>query len=87
MPRKSYNVQGPRNRGLLLLYLLGYTKMTNPEILELAKTCGFDDFIGEKRTYYECDEEQLLKFALLVHENGYEEGYDDGCFQATGGQS
>jgi hypothetical protein len=61
--------------------------MTNPEILELAKTCGFDDFIGEKGTYYECDEEQLLKFALLVHENGYEQGYDDGCFQATGGQS
>ena len=61
--------------------------MTNPEILELAKTCGFDNLTGEEGTYWECWEPQLLKFALLVHENGYEEGYDDGCFQATGGQS
>ena len=42
--------------------------MTNEQILELAKTCGFDDMIGEKDdetdgVYYECWEEQLLKFA------------------------
>ena len=66
--------------------------MTNPEILELAKTCGFDTFVGKKDDgtscdYWECWEDQLSKFALLVHENGYEQGYDDGCFQATGGQS
>ena len=51
--------------------------MTNPEILKLAKTCGFDDFTGEKENYWECGEEELLKFALLIHENGYNKGYDD----------
>jgi hypothetical protein len=51
--------------------------MTNPEILKLAKTCGFDDFTGEKENYWECWEQQLLKFALLIHENGYNKGYDD----------
>ena len=51
--------------------------MTNPEILKLAKTCGFDDFTGEKGNYWECWEEQLLKFALLIHEDGYNKGYDD----------
>ena len=51
--------------------------MTNPEILKLAKTCGFDDFTGEKENYWECGEEQLLKFALLIHEHGYNKGYDD----------
>jgi hypothetical protein len=55
--------------------------MTNEQIIELAKTCGFDDFTGEKENYWECWEEQLLKFANKI----YEEGYDDGCFQATGG--
>ena len=62
------------------------TEMTNERILELAKTCGFDSFTGEKDDgtkddYWECWEEQLLKFAQAI----YEEGYDDGCFQATGG--
>ena len=66
--------------------------MTNPEIFELARACGFDTFAGEKDDgtncdYWECWEDQLLKFVLLVHENGYEQGHDDGCFQATGGQS
>ena len=51
--------------------------MTNPEILKLAKTCGFDDFTGEKENYWECWEQQLLKFALLIHEDGYNKGYDD----------
>ena len=51
--------------------------MTNEQILELAKTCGFDDFTGEKENYWECGEQQLLKFALLIHEDGYNKGYDD----------
>ena len=56
--------------------------MTNPEILKLAETCGFDTFVGEKDDetdgiYYQFWEEQLLKFALLIHENGYNKGYDD----------
>ena len=59
--------------------------MTNEQILELAKTCGFDSFTGEIENFWECWEEQLLKFALAIHEDGYNKGYDDGCFQATGG--
>jgi len=63
--------------------------MTNEQILELAKTCGFDYHKkwrhkggkSDNQIHWECWEEQLLKFALLIHE----EGYDDGCFQATGG--
>jgi hypothetical protein len=58
--------------------------MTNEQIFELAKTCGFDSFTGEKddgsqTDYWECWEEQLLKFALTIHEMGYNNGYSDGC--------
>jgi hypothetical protein len=49
--------------------------MTNEQILELAKTCGFDDFTGEKENFWECWEEQLLKFAREIRKNGYEVGY------------
>ena len=35
--------------------------MTNPEILELAKTCGFDDFTGEKENFWECWGRTTLK--------------------------
>ena len=60
--------------------------MTNEQILKLAETCGFEEFIGERDdetdgVYYQFWEEQLLKFAEAI----YEEGYDDGCFRATGG--
>jgi hypothetical protein len=51
--------------------------MTNDEILELAKTCGFD-FSIKWRVHWRCWEEQLLKFALTIHEDGYNKGYDDG---------
>jgi hypothetical protein len=56
--------------------------MTNEQILELAETCGFEEFIGERDdetdgVYYQFWEEQLLKFALLIHEDGYNKGYDD----------
>ena len=49
--------------------------MTNEQILELAKTCGFDKF--QKRKYdgqsdygihWDCWEEQLLKFARVIIE-------------------
>jgi hypothetical protein len=57
--------------------------MTNEQILKLAKTCGFEEFIGERDdetdgVYYQFWEEQLLKFALIIHEHGYNKGYDDG---------
>ncbi len=54
--------------------------MTNKEILELAKSCGFDSFTGEKGDYWECWEEQLLKFALAIHEDGYNKGYEQCSF-------
>jgi hypothetical protein len=57
--------------------------MTNEQILELAKTCGFDDFTGEKENYWECWEEQLLKFAQAIHENGYNKGYNEGYESST----
>ena len=52
--------------------------MTNEQILELAKTCGFDTFVGEKDDgtncdYWECWEEQLLKFALAIRKETIEE--------------
>ena len=47
--------------------------MTNEQILELAKTCGFDDFTGEKENYWECWEQQLLKFARAIRKETIEE--------------
>jgi beta-galactosidase GanA len=59
--------------------------MTNPEILKLAETCGFDKFQKRKfngfsdyEVHWECWEEQLLKFALAIHEDGYNKGYGEG---------
>ena len=59
---------------------LGGTEMTNEQILELAETCGFDSFTGEKENFWECWEEQLLKFALAIHEDGYNKGYEQCSF-------
>ena len=61
--------------------------MTNPEILKLAETCGFDTFVGEKDDetdgiYYQFWEEQLLKFALLIYEDGYNKGYNKASYDA-----
>jgi hypothetical protein len=58
--------------------------MTNPEILKLAETCGFDTFVGEKDDetdgiYYQFWEEQLLKFARAI----YSEGFSDGCKEGS----
>ena len=50
--------------------------MTKEQILELAKTCGFDDFTGEKENYWECWEQQLLKFAEAIYQEGVNYGYD-----------
>lgn len=60
--------------------------MTEEQILELAREhlehfdfdsgadCAWSDFAASK--------EQLIEFARAI----YEEGYDNGCFQSTGGQ-
>jgi len=50
--------------------------MTEDQILELAKTCGFDNFTGVKENYWECWEEQLLKFADQIYLTGWREGYE-----------
>ena len=61
--------------------------MTDEQILELAKTCAI--FSVEDNSW-ECFEEDLLKFAREMYRkgkyDGYESGYDDGCYEATGGQ-
>jgi hypothetical protein len=40
--------------------------MTKEQILELAKICGFGDFAGK--------EEQLLKFAQAIYDEGLKDG-------------
>ncbi len=52
--------------------------MTIEEILKLAETCGFDTFVGEKddgtnSDYWECWEEQLLKFAQEIRKQTIDE--------------
>jgi len=49
--------------------------MTNPEIIELANTYGFDRHISKTThdIYWECDEEDLLKFARKIFEEGQQE--------------
>jgi hypothetical protein len=56
----------------------------NEEILKLAKTCGFEEFIGERDdetdgVYYQFWEEQLIVFAHKI----YQMGYDDGCYETS----
>lgn len=63
--------------------------MTDEQILEFAKTCGFDrlqrrkyDGKSDYGIHWECWEEQLLKFARAIRQDGYTKGYDDGMWQA-----
>ena len=60
--------------------------MTEEQIFELAKEhldCfDFDSGADCAWTDFTATREQLIEFARAI----YEEGYDDGCFQATGGQ-
>ena len=44
--------------------------ITDKQILELAKTCGFDDFSPEDRVCWECWEEQLIAFAQKIYQMG-----------------
>ena len=52
----------------------------NEEIIKLAKTYGFDRHISKTTNdiYWECDEEDLLKFVRVIYEQGYGEGYEEG---------
>ena len=52
--------------------------MTKEQILELAKSCGFEEFIGERDdetdgVYYQFWEEQLIEFARAIYQEGYDE--------------
>ena len=49
--------------------------ITNEKILELAKTCGFDDFSPEDRVCWECWEEQLIEFAQKIYQMGNDNGW------------
>jgi hypothetical protein len=51
------------------------------EVLKLANTYGFDRHISKTThdIYWECDEEDLLKFAQKI----YQMGYDDGCYETS----
>ena len=58
--------------------------MTDQQILELAKSYKFDNFVGEKDdetdgVYWECWEDQLIEFAKKI----YQMGYDDGCYETS----
>lgn len=55
--------------------------ITTEQILELAKTCRFDSFTPEDRVYWECWEEQLIEFALKIHEMGYNKGHTNGWLE------
>lgn len=69
--------------------------MTDEQILKLAETCGFDTFVGEKddgtnSDYWECWEEELLKFARELCDKSKWEGYYDGyeeCSIDMGGEN
>lgn len=62
--------------------------MTEEQILELAKNCEIDFSIkwrlkggkSSNQMYWECWEDQLLKFALAIHEDGYNKGYEECSF-------
>jgi hypothetical protein len=57
--------------------------ITRDEILELAEQILQVDGIRDDGSFsgFYGTTEDFIKFARVI----YEEGYDDGCFQATGG--
>lgn len=52
----------------------------NEEIIKLANTYGFDRHISKTTNdiYWECDEEDLLKFARELYDEGYTKGFKVG---------
>ena len=54
--------------------------MTNEQILQLAKSYGFDRHISKTTNdiYWECDEEDFLKFARELYDEGYTKGFKVG---------
>ena len=54
--------------------------MTEEQILQLAKSYGFDRHISKTTNdiYWECDEEDFLKFARELYDEGYTKGFKVG---------
>ena len=54
--------------------------MTDEQILQLAKSYGFDRHISKTTNdiYWECDEEDFLKFARELYDEGYTKGFKVG---------
>jgi hypothetical protein len=54
--------------------------MTDEQILQLAKSYGFDRHISKTTNdiYWECDEEDFLKFARELYDEGYTKGFKIG---------
>jgi hypothetical protein len=51
--------------------------MTEKEILQLAKSCGFENWTRDKGECWECLEEQLLKFAWEIYGTAADETLQD----------
>ena len=53
--------------------------MTDEQILQLAKSYGFDRHISKTTNdiYWECDEEDFLKFARELYDKGNYDGYEE----------
>jgi len=54
--------------------------MTDEELLKLAKSYGFDRHISKTTNdiYWECDEEDFLRFARELYDEGYTKGFKVG---------
>lgn len=52
--------------------------MTDEQIYKLAETCGFIT-TGNDELWMGWNDE-LLKFALAIHENGYNKGFEEGHY-------
>ena len=52
----------------------------NEEIIKLANTYGFDRHISKTThdIYWECDEDDFLKFARELYDEGYTKGFKVG---------
>lgn len=66
--------------------------MTEEQIFEIAKSYGFDEFVGEMDDetdgrYWQSWDEQLLKFARAIYEKGEWDGKIKGYYDATGGRA
>lgn len=63
-------------------------QMGDSRILQIASDFlekGMHSDDGTCEPDWAATEEQLIEFARSVYSEGYEDGYDQGCYEATGG--